>query len=78
MKTDKREYQEKVLHWDLVGGMVYGEDRKGPSLCRGWCSENQRDIGETGSAVCFSEVTGVIKMGSNGKTDWVNVIKREP
>ena len=25
-----------------------------------------------------SEVTGVIKMGSNGKTDQVNVMKREP
>ena len=58
--------------------MVCGEDRKGPSLCTGWCSKNQRDVGETGSAVCVSEVTGVIKMGSNGKTDQVNVMKREP
>ena len=48
MKADKREYQEKVLQWDLVGGMVYGEDRKGSSLHRGWCSKNQRDMGETG------------------------------
>ena len=44
--------------------MVCGEDRKGPSLCTGWCSKNQRDVGETGSAVCVSEVTGVIKNSS--------------
>ena len=58
--------------------MVYGEDRKGPSLGTGWCSENQRDVGETGSAVCVSEVTGMIKMGSKGKTGQVNVMKRAP